>query len=271
MRAKRDFSGKVVVVTGGASGLGHAYCERFAAAGSKLGILDLESESLRSVAKEMSASGVEYVAVSCDVTQQDQCYSAIEAVNDRFGGVDVLINNAGITQRSAFSETDIEVFRKVMDVNFFGSLYCAKAALTSLIERKGIIITISSAAGFAPLYGRTGYAASKHALHGLFDSLRTELFGTGVDVMIVSPGFTATGISTSALDADGKVTRHPQSILGRVSTSEEVAEAVFQGARKGKRLLVLSTMGRVTRIMNKLFPSLYERLMARSLRSELER
>ncbi len=271
MRAKRDFSGKVVVVTGGAGGLGRAYCERFAAAGSKLGILDLESDSLTAFGREMSAKGLECIAVPCDVTDPVQCDSAIDSVIGRFGGVDVLINNAGITQRSAFSETDIAVFRKVMDVNFYGSLYCTKAALASLIERKGIIITVSSAAGFAPLYGRTGYAASKHALHGLFDSLRTELFDTGVDVMIVSPGFTATGISTSALDADGNVTKHPQSTVGRVSLPEEVAEAVFQGARKGKRLLIPSTMGRVTRIVNKLFPALYERLMVRSLRSELER
>jgi short-subunit dehydrogenase len=159
-----------------------------------------------------------------------------------------------------------------MGVNFFGSLNCTKAALDSLIERKGLIIAVSSVAGFSPLYGRSGYAASKHALHGLFDSLRTELRNVGVDVMIVCPGFTATGISTRALDGDGQITQHPQSTLGRIARPEDVADAVFRAACSGKkRLVVLSAVGRLTRIVHKMFPGLYERLMARSLSSELDR
>ena len=131
---------------------------------------------------------------------------------------------------------------------------------------------VSSVAGFSPLYGRSGYAASKHALHGLFDSLRTELAQTGVDIIIVCPGFTATGMSTSALGGDGEITLHPQSTYGRIAQPAEVAAAVFGAACSGKkRLLILSSVGRFTRVFHKMFLGLYQRLMSRSLSSELRR
>ncbi len=134
-----------------------------------------------------------------------------------------------------------------------------------------MIIVISSVAGFAPLLGRTGYSASKHALHGLFDSLRAELSGTGVGVLLVCPGFTATNIDKSALDADGRPTTHPQSKVGQVAKPANVAEAVLRAAEQNRRLLVLSRVGRLSRLISKLYPALYERLMIRSVRSELER
>jgi NAD(P)-dependent dehydrogenase (short-subunit alcohol dehydrogenase family) len=271
MGTRRQFLGKTVVVTGAAGGLGRAFCRRFGQGGARLGLLDLESESLRSFSDELENEGVECLAVACDVTQEAECTSAMAAVEKRFGGVDVLINNAGITHRSAFEDTSTDVYRHVMNVNFFGSLYCTKAAIASLIPRKGLIIVVSSIAGFSPLYGRTGYAAGKHALHGLFDSLRTELSGKGVGVLIVCPGFTQTGISKAALNGDGRPTDHPQSTVGRIAQPEEVAEAVFQAAGRDKRLLVLSTVGRLTRFVHKIFPGLYERMMTRSLSSELER
>ena len=271
MSRRRDFNGKVVVITGAGGGIGAAYGRRFARAGAKLGLLDIDAERLRGVADELEGQAVECLPVACDVSDEAACRDAIAAVIQRFGSVEVLINNAGITHRSAFADTDPMVFRKVMGVNFFGSLYCTKAALPSLIERRGLIIVISSIAGIAPLYGRTGYAASKHALHGLFASLRTELSVAGVDVMIVCPSFTATGIGTAALDGDGSVTRHPQSTVGKVATPESVAEAVFDAARRGKRMVVLSAAGKATLVLNKLWPALYERIMMRSLRSELQR
>ena len=272
MGARRDFRGKTVVITGAAGGIGAAFARRFGEAGSRLGLLDLSADGVQALSEELQGRGIDNVGVACDVTREKECQDAITRVIQRFGGIDLLINNAGITHRSAFRDTNLEVFQRVMGVNFFGSLYCTKAALDSLIERKGLIIAITSVAGFSPLYGRSGYAASKHALHGLFDSLRTELASMGVDVMIVCPGFTATGISVSALDGDGQITQHPQSTFGRIAGPGDVAEAVFRAACKGKkRLLVLSGVGRLTRIVHKICPGLYERLMTRSLSSELER
>jgi NAD(P)-dependent dehydrogenase (short-subunit alcohol dehydrogenase family) len=272
MGASRDFRDKTVVITGAAGGIGSAFAHRFGQAGAKLGLLDLSAEGLEALSADLRARDIDNVAVTCDVTNPDDCQTAMAGVIKSYGGIDVLINNAGIGHRSAFRDTNLDVFRRVMDVNFFGSLYCAKATLESLIERKGLIIVISSVAGFSPLYGRSGYAASKHALHGLFDSLRTELVQTGVDVMIVCPGFTATPISTSALGADGQITLHPRSTFGRIAQPAEVAAAVFGAACSGKkRLVILSSVGRLTRIVHKIFPGIYERLMSRSLSSELRR
>jgi NAD(P)-dependent dehydrogenase (short-subunit alcohol dehydrogenase family) len=271
MRTKRLFRDKTVVITGAAGGLGRALSRRFGRAGARLGLLDLESDSVESAVRELRADGVDCHGLTCDVTREQDCEDAVATLVERFGGVDVLINNAGITQRSAFAKTTIEVFRRVMNVNLFGTLHCTKAALPSLVNGHGLIIAISSIAGFAPLYGRTGYAASKHALHGLFDSLRTELRNEGVGVMIVCPGFVDTNFAVTALDGDGQLTTHPRSTLGRLSSPESVAESVFRAAERDKRLLVLTRVGRLTRLVTKISPALYEWIMVRSLRSELDR
>jgi NAD(P)-dependent dehydrogenase (short-subunit alcohol dehydrogenase family) len=271
MGHKREFSGKVVVVTGAGGGLGSAFARRFARAGAALVLVDLALEPTAALAAELQGQGGACLALACDVSDEGQCRRTMQAVVERFGGIDVLINNAGITHRSAFADTDTAVFRRVMGVNFFGPLYCTKAALPSLLERRGLIVAVSSIAGIAPLFGRTGYAASKHACQGLFSSLRAELAPRGVDVMIVCPGFTRTGLSTAALDADGSVTRHPQSTIGRLATPESVAEAVFAGAARSRRQLVLTAVGKTTMILNRLFPAFYEKVMARALRRELER
>lgn len=270
MGAKRDFSGKVVFITGAAGGLGRALSWRFARAGARLGITDLDGAAIEELARELGAEGIECLAQGLDVTDEGACSRAIASTVERFGGLDLLINNAGITQRSAFTRTQTAVYRRVMDVNFFGSLHCTKAALSHLVERRGRIIVISSVAGFSPLLGRTGYAASKHALHGFFDSLRAELRESGVGVTIVCPSFVATGIEKNALDGDGRPTTHPQSRVGKVATPESVADAVFEAAIRGKRLLVLSSIGRLTRLMTKICPALFEAMMIRSLSSELK-
>jgi len=269
--AKRDFTGKVVVITGAAGGMGRALSRRFGMAGAKLGVTDLDAGAVQAFSRTLSSEGIESIGIGLDVTDEAACNRVMDDVVDQFGGIDVLINNAGITHRSAFTQTDAGVYRQVMDVNYFGSLYCTKAALDQLIKNQGLIIVISSIAGFAPLLGRTGYSASKYALHGLFDSLRAELRNTGVGATLVCPGFTATNIEQNALDGDGRPTMHPQSNVGKVATPESVAEAVFRAARLDKRLLVLSAVGRLTRLMTRCFPAFYEWLMARSLRSELER
>lgn len=270
MRRHRDFSGKVVVVTGGARGLGAAYARRFARDGAKLAVLDIDAAQAAALAAELARGG-EALGLGCDVTDEAACARAIETVTERFGGIDVLVNNAGITHRSAFAKTDTRVFRRVMDVNLFGAIHCTKAALPSLLERRGLVIAVSSIAGIAPLFGRTGYAAAKHAVVGLFSSLRTELAPHGVHVLVVCPGFTATGIAAAALDGDGRTTGHPQSTVGRVATPESVAEAVHRAARTGRSLLVLTAAGKAAYVLGRLAPAVYERLMARSLRRELER
>jgi len=262
----------VVVVTGAGGGLGRAIARCYAEQGARLGLLDLELEPTEDLARKLEHDGGgRCVAAACDVTDEAACQAAIGRVIAELGGVDVLINNAGITQRSAFEATSTAVYRKVMDVNFFGSLHCTRAALPSLVERRGQILVISSVAGLAPLLGRTGYAASKYALRGFFGSLRAELRGTGVGVTMVHPTFIATGLDQRALGEDGQTTDHPQSRVGQQLTPEQAARAIYNGAARGRRTVVLGRVGHLSRMLNAHFPGLYERLMTRSLRDELKR
>jgi NAD(P)-dependent dehydrogenase (short-subunit alcohol dehydrogenase family) len=266
---KKTFRDKIVVVTGAASGIGLAICRRFSQDGANIGMLDVDGPGLTAVENELTGQGVSCLGVTCDVSQQEESTAAIQRILDHYGGIDVLVNNAGITQRGPFVDTEISVFEKVMAINFFGSLYCTKAAIASVIQRKGLIIVNESVAGLAPLLGRTGYSASKHALNGLFTSLRTEIRETGAHVMIVCPGFVETNLQTRALGCDAKVTTHPQSTVGRPDTPERVAEAIYQGALKRRHLLVLTPVGKISYWISRVAPIFYERIMARQLRSEL--
>ena len=267
--SKRDFSGKVVVVTGAASGIGLAACRRFAKAGAVCALLDCDMPGLNQCQAEFQAAGYPVMIHFCDVSRKIDCDNAIEAVISRYGGIDLLFNNAGITQRSRFVDTRAEVYEKVMAVNFFGSLYCARAAIHSLIARRGMIIVNESIAGVTPLVGRTGYSASKHALHGLFTSIRAEVRHKGVHVMIVCPGFIKTNLQDRALGADGRVTKRPQSIVGRQDTAENAAEAIYKGAVREKNLLVLTAMGKIGYRVSRFAPIFYERMMCRQFKSEL--
>ena len=270
-RSERRFRDATVVITGGGGGLGSAIAECFGRAGARVALLDIDRTAVVDSALALAEQGIKALGIACDITEPAECDRALVEVRRKLGPVDVLVNNAGLTHRSAFVDTDVAVYRRVMEVNYFGALHCTKAALGDLMARKGLIITISSIAGIAPLLGRTGYSASKHALHGLFGSLRSELAPKGVGVLVVCPGFTATDFRFRALGADGTVTRHPQSTVGRMATPAQVAEAILTAAASNRKLLVLSPTGRITRWMVALAPDLYELVMARSLRSELQR
>lgn len=269
--ATNNLKNKIAVVTGAASGIGAAISKAFAARGVKLALLDIDETAVEAAAADMVAGGAEAVGITCDVAREAECEAAINSAVRHYGAIDLLINNAGITQRSTFVDTRTDVYRRVMDVNFFGSLYCTKHAINSLIERKGSIVVIESVAGVAPLVGRTGYCASKHALHGLFTSLRAELAGSGVHIMIVCPGFVRTNLQSRALGGNGRITSHPQSTVGNQDSPERVAEAVCKGIQKKKPLVVLSAVGRLAYWMSRMAPNAYERLMARQLRSEINR
>ncbi len=261
----RSASGKTVVVTGAAGGIGRAIALRFGDAGARVALLDRDAEPLASAAEALRARGAAGEAFACDVTRPDDCEGALRAVVARFGGVDVLVNNAGITHRSRFAETDVSIVRAVMEVNFFGSVHCTKAALPSLIERRGRVVVISSVAGFAPLVERAGYAASKHALHGFFDTLRAELAPSGVAVTLVCPSFTASGIDRHALGGAIGAAPRAWSTTGRLSTPEEVAEAVHRAVLRNRRLAFPTWLGRASWHLSRVAPALFERIMVRRL------
>jgi NAD(P)-dependent dehydrogenase (short-subunit alcohol dehydrogenase family) len=262
----RDFAGRTVVVTGAAGGLGRALCLRFAAAGACVVALDRDIAVLQGLT---FPEGTAALRLACDVASEEDCIRAMAEARRAFGGVDVLINNAGITHRSAFATTRPEVIRRVMEVNFFGALHCTHAALDDLVARRGMVIAISSVAGFAPLVARTGYAASKHALHGFFDSLRTEVEPRGVKVLLVCPSFIQTGIEKHALAGDGSPVRHAQSIVGSRSTPEAMAEKIYRAAEEERRLLLPDRVSRLSWWVSRLAPRYYERLMVKKLKKEL--
>lgn len=263
------FQNRVVIVTGGASGIGLATCWELAKHGAGIVMLDMDKNNLANCKKAFLDKGHDILALECDVTDEESCKNSIDHVLDKFGQIDILFNNAGITQRGLFENSDINVFKKVMDVNFFGSLYCTKVALPSLIKSRGMIIVNESIAGVAPLLGRTGYSASKHALHGMFTSLRCELRHKGVHVMIVCPGFIKTNLQTRALGSDGKIASHEQTTIGKSDTPENVAKQIADGIVKRKPMLVLTFMGKVGYFVSRFFPLLYERIMTRQFKDEL--
>jgi UDP-glucose 4-epimerase len=256
----------VVVITGGAGGIGRALARRWSVEGARIALLDRDEEELERATAELRATGADVLPLRVDVTDLGDCQRAMADVVAALERVDVLVNNAGAVHRSAFIDTDVEVYRRVMDVNFFGSLHCAKAALPFLLASRGLIVVTSSIAGIAPLYGRTGYAASKHALHGLFESVRSELEDDGVRILMVCPSFTRSPFEQHAMGGDGNPAGTRRSMTGRLAEPAEVADAVVRAAGKGKELLVLTFLGKVSYYLSRLAPGWYRRSMVQRLK-----
>jgi short-subunit dehydrogenase len=253
------FSNKVVVVTGGSDGIGKALIESLVQSGAKVATCGRSYEKL--YALQLQYSNVMLHAMLCDVSKEDECKRFIESTIETFGEIDILINNAGISMRSLFADTDTDVIRKLLNVNFLGAVYCTKFALPFIIRRKGIIVGVSSTAGYRGLPGRSGYSASKFALQGWLESIRTELPGTGVHVMWVSPGFTSSNIRNAALKSTDEAQRHAVLDESKLMSAEECARRILSAIQKRKRTLVLTVMGKFTVFINKILPALADKLV----------
>ena len=264
----RDFRAKVVMVSGAAGGLGAALCRRFAAAGAQIVAVDRDGAGLDRLDASLAANAVPVLTLVTDITDVQACRAAVDAALARFGRLDGLVNNAGISHRSLLRETDPSTIRRVMDVNFFGAVHLTQAALPHLLAHRGAIVAISSVAGFAPLIGRTGYAASKHALHGFFDSLRSEVEGEGVGVTLVCPSFIRTGIGAAATDGSGAPVSTRRLTTGGESTPDDIAARIFDAAVAGRRLLLPDAVSRKAWWVSRLAPGLYAKIMKRRLGEE---
>jgi short-subunit dehydrogenase len=200
------------------------------------------------------------LTVVADVSKEGDCKNFIEKTIEEFNGIDILINNAGISMRALFKDTDLDTLRTLMDVNFWGTVYCTKYALDAVLKNKGTIVGVSSIAGYRGLPGRSGYSASKFAVNGWLEALRTELLETGVNVMWVCPGFTKSNIRNVALNKDAKPQGESPLNESKLMTSEECAQHIINSIAKRKRTLVLTMTGKETVFLNKFFPALADKL-----------
>ncbi len=252
------FENKVVVVTGGTDGIGKALVAEFLERGAKVSTCARTAEKLQALENEFF--GKSLFSMVADVSKEEDCKNFIEATIQKFNGIDILINNAGISMRGMFQETTLETLRRVMDINFWGTVYCTKFALNSILKNKGTIVGMSSVAGYRGLPGRSGYSASKFAVNGWLEALRTELLETGVNVMWVCPGFTKSNIRNAALNKDAKPQGESPLEEEKLMTAEECAQHIIKAISKRKRTLILTFTGKETVYMNKFFPSLTDKL-----------
>ena len=251
------FKDKVVVVTGGTDGIGKALVESLITMGAKVATCGRNHDKLYLLQAEYPSAHLHTMVA--DVSNENDCRRFMETTIKVFGGIDVLINNAGVSMRALLKETDVDVIKKVMDINFYGTVYCTKFALDSIISRKGTIVGVSSIAGYRGLPGRSGYSASKFAVQGWLEAIKTELVTDGVHVMWVCPGFTSSNIRNAALSKDG--TSHGETPMDetKMMSSEECAAHILNAIEKKKRTLVLTFTGKRTVFMQKFFPKLADK------------
>lgn len=268
MASESFFKGKVVVITGASSGIGLGFAQVLGKSGAKLALAARSLDKLEQIRSEIVGLGGQAVCVQTDVSIESDCKRLVDETVAAYGGIDILINNAGISMRAAFADIDLNVIRQVVDINFWGTVYCTKYAYPWILKSKGTIVGISSITGFTGLPGRTGYAASKFAMHGFLETLRMENLKTGVHVLIVAPGFTASNVRINALTKDGTPQGNTPREEKKMMPPEEVALRTLKAIRKRKRTLILSAMGKATFIVNKFFPAFIDRMSYREMAKE---
>jgi short-subunit dehydrogenase len=261
------FAGKTILISGASEGIGRALALSLAAEGVALALNARNAERLAQTARACEASGARVLALPADVARQDECAALVTRTVERFGRLDVLINNAGITMWSRFDQLrDFRVFERLMAVNYLGAVYLTAAALPHLQRSRGLIVAVASLAGLTGVPERTGYAASKHAQVGFFESLRIELLGSGVDVTLIAPDFVASQIHRRALGPDGEPLGHNPMQAG-IQSAEQCAALIVAAMRRRRRLLITSARGRLSRWARLIVPQLVDRLAARAIRT----
>ena len=259
---------KVVIITGASSGIGEACAIAYANTGAKVVIAARTLEKLREVEAKIQKIGSEVLIVKCDVSIQEDCKNLTEQTVAKFGGIDILINNAGISMRAIFNDMELDVMEKIMGINFFGTIYCTKFALPHILKNKGSVVGVSSIAGYVGLPARTGYSASKYAMQGFLDALRTENLTKGLHVMVACPGFTASNIRNTALSKDGSAQSESPRDEGKMMTAEQVANYIVSGVEKKKRTLVLTSQGKLVVLLSKFFPKMVEKMIFNHMAKE---
>src|SRR6201994_3470448 len=253
---------KVVIITGASSGIGKSLANEFAKRGANLVLGARQYVLLCEIAQGLEQEyGIKAVAVHCDVSIEDECKQLVAQAIRTFKKVDVLVNNAGISMRALFNDVDVNVLKQLMDVNFWGTVYCTKFALPEIIKSQGTIVGVSSIAGYKGLPGRTGYSASKFAMNGFLDALRVENLKTGVNVLTACPGFTASNIRNTALNKDGNQQGESTLHEEKMMTSDQVARIIADGVEEHARTLIMTRQGKLTVALSKLIPGVLDKLV----------
>lgn len=252
---------KVVIITGASSGIGKSLAESFADRNAIVVIAARNESKLLEVEESIKDRAAAVLSIKTDVSKEEECKALIQATVNKFAQIDILINNAGLSMRALIDQVDISVIRKLMDVNFWGMVYCTKYALPYLLDSSGSVVGVSSIAGYKGLPGRVGYSSSKFAMNGFLEVLRVENKKKGLHVLTAAPGFTTSNIRNTALSADGTGQGESPRDEKKMMTSEEVAERIVKAIKRRKRRLVLTTEGRLLVFINKSFPSLADKLV----------
>jgi len=259
---------KIIIITGASSGIGKALAEVYAVKGNCLVLGARSIDKLEEIASELRTKCEDVLTVKMDVSVEADCEQLINRAIDQFGRIDVLINNAGISMRALFDDLDLKVLKQLMDVNFWGSVYCTKYALPYLLKSKGSLVGVSSIAGYKGLPGRTGYSASKFAMHGFLETLRIENLKEGLHVLIACPGFTSSNIRNTALGSKGEQQGESPRDEAKMMTAEEVAIHIKNAVKNRKRTLVLTREGKLTVFLNKIFPKFMDKMVYNHMAKE---
>lgn len=263
-----SLAGKVVIITGASSGIGRATAIEAARRGALLSLGARNAEKLKEVASECAQYNPYVLTTIADVSVEADCKSLIDSTIAQFGRIDVLINNAGISMRALFLETDLNVIRRLMDTNFWGTVYCTKYALPHLLQSKGSLVGVSSIAGYKGLPGRSGYSASKFAIQGFLEVLRIEHLPDQLHVLIACPGFTTSNIRNVALNAVGREQGESPRDEQKMMSSEAVAKHLLKAIERRKRTLTLTSEGKLTVLLNKIFPAWLDRIVFNQMAKE---
>jgi len=252
---------KAVIITGGTSGIGKALAEEFGRHGAKILITARKKESLDATQTELRQKGITIRAIVADASLEEDSKRMVDEALRIYGRIDILINNAGISMRALFEDLHLDVFRKVMDINFYGTVYATKYALPHILESRGSIVGISSINGHRATPARSAYSASKYAMEGFLEALRTEVFKRGVHILSASPGFTASNIRHAALTADGKMQGESPRSEEKMMSAEEAAGHIYRATLKRRRDLVLTTQGKLAVFLNKWIPGKMDQIV----------
>ncbi len=259
---------KVVVITGASGGIGSSLAEVFAMKKFKVVIASRDINKLEVLHERLVLQGCEVLSVICDVSREEDCKKLMVETVKRFGGINILINNAGISMRALFNDLELDVIKKVMAVNFWGTVYCTKYSLPYLLESKGSLVGVSSIAGKKGLPGRSGYSASKFAIEGFLETIRTENLKKNLHVLIACPGFTATDIRINSLTEKGVRQGSSPRNEDKMMPPDKVALSIFNAIKNRKRDLILTSNGKMTVWLNKFFPSYMDKIVYNHIAKE---